>query len=100
MQAQRVLIGGQYKRSKKSLAVAAGDKETRSVCLEARVCVRVHSWCGFCVCLCTSVCGMCVRTCDRGTTRQREGGVEPSEQMKDELERARRWMQRNSLIFF
>lgn len=50
----------------------------------------------------------CVRVfvecvCARATEALQDkgkSGLEPSEQIKDELERARRWMQQNSLIFF
>lgn len=54
-----VLIRGQWRRGRESLAVAAGDEESRSVCLEGDcVCVEcIHGAvsvyaCGMCVCVC------------------------------------------------
>lgn len=40
-----------------------------------------------CVRLCTSICGMCV--CQRHDKTKGESGLEPSVQIKDELERER-----------
>lgn len=53
-----VLIRGQRRRGRESLTVAAGDEESRSVCLEGDcVCVEcIHGVvsvyaCGMCVCV-------------------------------------------------
>lgn len=99
LQARRVLIAGHYK---KCLAVAATDKESRSVCLEAAECARAHSfrlhgwkvWVSVDVRACTcpyehswNVC-VCERERQKNKTKG-ASGLEPSEQIKDELQRAK-----------
>lgn len=64
-----VLIRGQWRRGRESLAVVAGDRESRSVCLEGD-CVCVECIHGV---VSVYACGMCVceRESDRGTTKQK-----------------------------
>lgn len=73
--------------------MAAGDKKIRSVCLEAGECESTHGVVS--VYACARVFVECVTEAlqDKG-----KSGLEPSEEINDELGRARRWMQQNLII--
>lgn len=82
LQAWRVLIAGHYK---KCLAVAATDKESRSVCLEAAECARAHScrlhgwkaWVSVdvraCTCPYEHLWNVCVCVCERQKKQDKRG---------------------------